>query len=68
MIVFNDAHLRRLVREYLQYYHDDRTHNALDKDTPSRRPVEGRRRGQSRLIAMSRLGGLHHPYTWRVAS
>ena len=34
VIVLDDRHLRRLLREYLTYYHVDRTHLALAKDTP----------------------------------
>jgi putative transposase len=35
VIVLNESHLRRLVRDYLQYYHDDRLHDALKKETPT---------------------------------
>ena len=38
VIVFDEAHLRSLVREYLRYYHaEDRTHDGLGKDTPEKR-------------------------------
>jgi transposase InsO family protein len=33
-IVLNESHLRRLVRDYLDYYHDDRIHDALKKEAP----------------------------------
>ena len=33
VIVMNEAHLRRLMREYLSYYHQDRVHDSLAKDT-----------------------------------
>jgi hypothetical protein len=46
VIVFGERHLRRVLREYVAYYHDSRTHLGLGKDAPpflvSRR---GRRRG-----------------------
>jgi hypothetical protein len=61
-------HLRRLGREYLAYYHDDRTHNRLAKQTPMQRCVEYRRRSKSKVIAFPRIGGLHHPYTWSAAA
>jgi putative transposase len=35
VIVLNESHLRRLVRDYVRYYHEDRIHDSLDKDTPS---------------------------------
>jgi hypothetical protein len=34
VIVFNEAHLRRLVRENLRSYHEDRTHDGLGKTPP----------------------------------
>ena len=40
VIALNEQHLRRLVRDYVSYHHQDRIHDALDKDTPNRRLVE----------------------------
>jgi transposase InsO family protein len=68
VIVFNEAHSRRLVREYLRYYHEDRTHDGLGKDTPVKRPMERRKTAESRVVAMPRVGGLHHRYTWLAAA
>jgi len=68
VIVFNEAHLRRLVREYVGYYHADRTHDGLGKDTPEKRPVEGRPASPCRVVAIPRVGGLHHRYQWRAAA
>ena len=39
VIVLNERHLKRLMREYIRYYHGDRTHLGLAKDTPQGRPV-----------------------------
>ena len=39
VIVFNEKHLRRLIN-YLDYYHEDRTHIGLGKETPEGRPVQ----------------------------
>jgi transposase InsO family protein len=58
MIVFNEAHLRRILSKYADYYNEGRTHLALGKDTPCRRPIE--RFGD--IIAQPILGGLHHRY------
>jgi transposase InsO family protein len=62
VIVLNEAHLRRLARDYLGYYHADRTHDGLDKDTPHRRPPSIRNPGEQ-LASHPRLGGLHHRYS-----
>jgi len=40
VVVGNERHLRRLLRDYVAYYHDDRTHLGLGKATPTGRPVE----------------------------
>ena len=58
VIVFNEAHLRRLLSKYASYYNEVRTHLSLEKDAPCRRPIE--RFGD--IIAQPILGGLHHRY------
>jgi putative transposase len=68
VIVLNESHLRRLVREYLGYYHEDRIHDSLDKDTPATRLIERRSVARPRVVAMPRVGGLHHRYTWNTAA
>jgi transposase InsO family protein len=39
VVVLNETHLRRLLREYLIYYHGARTHLSLAKDAPEPRRV-----------------------------
>ena len=68
VIALDERHLRRLVREYVAYHHEDRIHDALDKDTPKRRAIEPRPSPKAKVISMSRLSGLHHRYTWREAA
>jgi transposase InsO family protein len=58
IVVFGEAHLRRILMAYAAYYNGIRTHLALAKDSPSRRPVQ--RFGQ--VAARPVLGGLHHQY------
>jgi putative transposase len=65
VIVTGAAHLRRVLREYVAYYNADRTHVALDKDSPAAQPVLSPCRG--RVIALPRVGGLHHRYDRRAA-
>jgi transposase InsO family protein len=58
IIVFGEAHLRRILKSYALYYNETRTHLALDKDAPLSRTV--RRAG--RILCRPVLGGLHHEY------
>ena len=68
VIVLNRTHLFRLLREYVQYYNEDRTHYSLDKDPPCGRPVLKRKSDNDRVIALPRVGGLHHKYVWKDAA
>jgi len=61
MVVLNETHPRRLLRDYLAYYHSVRTHLSLDKNSPEPRAVE--RPDQGGIVAMPMVGGLHHRYT-----
>jgi transposase InsO family protein len=63
VIVLNERRLRRLLREYVRYYHEDRTHLGLGKDTPAGRTPAAMSANHHQLISWPRLGGLHHRYT-----
>ena len=65
VVVLNEIHLRRLLRDYLAYYHRVRTHLSLEKDSPEPRPVE--RPDQSGIVDRPMVGGLHHCYTRQAA-
>jgi putative transposase len=68
VIALNERHLLRLLRDYVSYYHDDRIHDALQKDTPNRRPIQSKPASHANVISEARLGGLHHRYNWRAAA
>jgi putative transposase len=68
VITLNEPHLRRLMRDYVNYYHEDRVHDGLSKDTPNRRPIERKPSSQPTVISSARLGGLHHRYSWKEAA
>jgi putative transposase len=60
VIVFNEAHLRRLLRSYLAYYNATRPHQALHNESPHPREVQTPAGG--RIVAIPQVGGLHHRY------
>jgi putative transposase len=68
VIVINEAHLRRLMRDYLSYYHEDRIHDSLEKDSPATRPVSYKPDPSADLTSFPRIGGLHHRYDWQQAA
>ena len=61
VIPVNERHLKRLLSEYVRYYHIDRTHLGLEKDTPNPRARAEQKHG-SPILSFPRLGGLHHRY------
>ena len=67
MIILNVTRLKSKLKEYFKYYHEDRTHLGLDKDTPFGRPVQEKPEN-GKVVAFPRVGGLHHRYEWRDAA
>src|SRR6202521_1011381 len=55
VIALDEAHLRRLLSDYVRYYHEDRTHLGLRKGTPNGRI---RSVASGRGLSEERLGGL----------
>jgi transposase InsO family protein len=58
IIIFSEAHLRRILKSYADYYNSVRTHRSLHKDAPISRPIQQTGIIRSHPI----LGGLHHHY------
>jgi len=61
MIVVNEKHLKRILRDYFDYYHHWRTHLSLDRNSPEPREVEPPVMGE--VISIPMVGGIHHRYT-----
>ena len=68
VIAWNEPHLRRLIHDYVTFYHDDRIHDSLKKDAPGRRPVERKPSRFATVTSSPRLGGVHHRYGWSEAA
>jgi len=66
--VLNEQHLRRLLCEFLEYYHNDRTHLSLGKDPPATRAVCAPASPGATVASLPRVGGLHHRYQGREAA
>lgn len=58
-IILGEAHLRRTLKSYAQYYNWAPTHLALAKDPPVPRPIQS----HVEIISRPHLGGIHHAYT-----
>jgi hypothetical protein len=58
VVIWGEAHLRRILKSYADYYNSVRTHRSLHKDAPISRPIHQTGIIRSHPI----LGGLHHHY------
>jgi transposase InsO family protein len=58
VVVFGEAHLRRILAAYAGYYNGLRTHLSLGKDSPTHRLHHA----CGQLAVRPILGGLHHQY------
>jgi putative transposase len=65
VVIFNEKHLRRVLKSYFLYYHESRTHLGLEQDCPKPRPVESIDLGPVNSKPM--VGGLHHRYYRQAA-
>jgi hypothetical protein len=57
-VILNARHLKRTLDSYFGYYHESRTHLGLAKQCPFPRQALS----IGKIIAVPRLGGLHHRY------
>src|SRR5580704_8025626 len=60
IIVLDEYHLRRLMNSYVRYYHEDRTHLGLAKETHANRRPERNPATTCRVVSL--------PPPWRSAS
>jgi transposase InsO family protein len=68
VLVFDERHLIQLMQLYIDYYQEDRCHLGLDKDAPATRSLTPRPSSTAKVVALPRVGGLHHRYEWRQAA
>ncbi|HIL99127.1 MAG: integrase core domain-containing protein [bacterium] len=68
VIVWNEGHLKKVLRGYFDYYNNDRTHLGLVKQTPIDRQASKKSSGADQLVEIAKVGGLHHRYEWREAA
>jgi putative transposase len=67
-IIFNEDHLRRLMREYVEYYNKNRCHLSLNRDSPLGRTAQKKPSESSTIVSTPKLGGLQHRYEWKKAA
>ncbi len=63
LITVNETHLRGILRAYVRYYNEQRTHLGIDKDSPQSREVQIA--GEIDKVAV--VNGLHLYYFRKAA-
>jgi putative transposase len=61
VIVLSEDHLRRILAEYFEYYHESRAHLSLERNSRDPRTVQPPEKGE--VVAKAYLGGLHRGCT-----
>jgi hypothetical protein len=56
----NERHLKRLTNEYRSYFHQDRTHLGLDKETHANREIEHNPSPGATFVSLSRPSDFDH--------
>ena len=59
-ITLSENHLYRILKDYIDYYNNCRTHLSLKKNSPEPRNVEKPENG--RVVSIPKVSGLHHFY------
>jgi transposase InsO family protein len=63
LIIVNESHLQQSLKRYFHYYHNQRTHLGINKDSPEPREVQAV--GEIDRVVVA--NGLHHYYFRRAA-
>lgn len=66
MLIFNEPHPYRVVKEYVAFYNSARPHQGIGQQIPERLLNERGEQSAGKIIAFPVLNGLHHDYQ-RVA-
>jgi putative transposase len=63
VLVLGEAHLRRVLREYVAYFNRDRPHQGIRQHIPGDAAASPMHPGSvGKVRAVPVLGGLHHAY------
>ena len=65
ILILSDRHVRRVIREYCEFFNQARPHQGLDQQIPTPSGITYFPKHERReVIGRPVLGGLHHDYRW----
>ncbi len=63
LLIVSEAHLRRVLREYVGYFNRSRPHQGIDQRVPDRQSSPDTAAATAEaIVSFPVLGGLHHEY------
>ncbi len=63
IVIVSEAHLRRILKEYMTYFNRSRPHQGIDQRVPDANASGDPPVGEpGKVVAFPVLGGLHHDY------
>jgi putative transposase len=67
-LILNERHLRRILRQYQDYFNQARPHQGINQRIPCPSDAAPLQQATGTIIAHPVLGGLHHDYRWKGAA
>jgi transposase InsO family protein len=65
VLILNESHARRILREYVMFFNHDRPHQGIDQQIPEPQDFPSLpQAGPTDVVSRPILGGLHHDYHW----
>jgi transposase InsO family protein len=65
VLIFHEKQLQRILNEYMAYFNQARPHQGIRQHIPEpSRSSHSSHQAGSKVIALPRVGGLHHDYQW----
>ncbi len=63
ILIVSEAHLRRVLSEYVRYFNHARPHQGINQEVPERGDASGSSvDAEGTVVPFPVLGGLHHEY------
>jgi putative transposase len=68
MVIFKKEQLQDFMKQYVEYYNNERCHLSVGRDSPTGREIQNKPFRSVKIISLPRIGGLHHIYKWDKAA
>jgi hypothetical protein len=62
ILIHADKHLQRVVKEYTEYFNQERPHQGIEQRIPDHYELPKSKPTNGHITAKAILGGLHHSY------